>query len=72
MSVENVNQELNQAANEYQVEFLEQPTGNWTSDAMSFETHDEAKSYALDIMNARLSTFADYKIILVVGNQPSF
>jgi hypothetical protein len=71
MSVEQINKELQQVANEYQVEFLEQPTGNWTSDAMSFETYDEAKSYAVDVINSRLSTFADYRVVLVVGNQPS-
>jgi hypothetical protein len=71
MSVEQVNNELQQVANEYQVEFLEQVTEDWTSDAMTFETYDEAATYAVDVMNARLSTFADYRVVMVVGTQPS-
>jgi hypothetical protein len=71
MTTEQVNNELQQVANEYQVEFREANTEHWTSDAMSFETHDEAKNYALDVMNAQLSTFVDYRVVLVVGNQPS-
>ena len=71
MSVEQVNNELQQVANEYQVEFREVNAVHWTSDAMSFETHQEATNYAVDVMNARLSTFVDYRVVLVVGTQPS-
>lgn len=71
MTTEQVNNELQQVANEYQVEFLEENTTNWTSDAMTFETHQEATNYAVDVMNAQLSTFADYRVVMVVGNQPS-
>lgn len=65
-----INKQLQEVANQYRVEFLEQTNGEWTSDAMSFENHDEAEQYGKDIMNAQMSTFTDYRVILIVGGQP--
>jgi hypothetical protein len=63
MSVENINQELNQVANEYRVEFLEKGSDNWTSDAMTFETFKEAAQYGTDVMNGQLTTFTTFRIV---------
>lgn len=55
---------------EYIVQFFDEASGQWTSDAMTFETYQEADQYGNDIMRGEMTTFGAYRVVLVAGSQP--
>lgn len=57
------NKVLQEVAQEYRVDFLEENSDRWKSGTLTFDSREEAIQHGLDVVNAELTTFVQYQVV---------